>query len=178
MGRLKIVWKLHFWGPFLHRTPREGRNALPNMSSSTKIDHFAKVEERNLLVCKLILALPKQNNCSVLCRPVFSFHCEKHSVSQQNFGKSVCWWFCQTHNWRPLFLTTRLTLSLIWVRLDQWPAVFLKFFLQRFLRFSANFYKTRKSECAKPKLFRCVSLFRTGPWKICDKDSYCCRFVF
>ena len=43
MGRRKIVWKTHFWGPFLHLTLLNSTFALRNIPSFTKFDEFRKL---------------------------------------------------------------------------------------------------------------------------------------
>ena len=48
MGRRKIVWKTHFWGPFLHLTLRNGRGRLRNIPSFTKFDEFRKTNSNNV----------------------------------------------------------------------------------------------------------------------------------
>ena len=48
MGRRKIIWKTHFWGPLLHLTLLNGRYTLRNIPSFTKFDDFRKTNSNNM----------------------------------------------------------------------------------------------------------------------------------
>ena len=50
MDRLKICWKVHFWGPFLHLTPPYSRKVGILMARGLKFWYFGTFRKHNLSV--------------------------------------------------------------------------------------------------------------------------------